>query len=314
MKQHLVTLLVLLSGTIASAELGSLPALSSDELQQRLKLFDYSAKWSATATNRRIEGKSISVQEIDLHYTDTLNHRERTLGIEIYKSAKSNPTNTILIFPPLRGLSPFDKGFAKYFAKQGYLAVISKVSKDIGDYDAIAPIMREFIDIAVDNRVLLDYLVDTYKIDTNHIDVLGVSLGGIRAGIFHGVEPRVKATTLVVGGANLPGIMAYSDEDHVVALRERVMQAEGIANAEDYEIYLRKLLIWDPFYSTQLRNKTGLQMIVGERDTKVPSRFQHELLEGYQCPHRSYNKNHVQTAAMVFMNKRLVSKFYEQQH
>ena len=71
-------------------------------------------------------------------------------------------------------------------------------------------------------------------------------MGGIRTSLLFGVEPRVKKALEIVGGGDLPGIIADTHFKRLVELRDTRMRLEGLANLADFRAYMEKVTTVDP--------------------------------------------------------------------
>lgn len=315
MKTTLAALLLAcaFSSLSAHADLGILPKLNPTDLASRLKQFDYSAISKSEFVKEIKDTEKLQISEMRLNYVLPESGKSRSFRYDVYKATNGAARRpAIVLFPPLQGLSPFDTGFARAFAKAGFVVFISQVSHGIEEFSRIEPLMQEFVDATIDNRILFDEIQRRDDVIVDNLNIFGISLGAIRASMFYGVEPRIKKATLIVGGGNLPSIIVNSMVDTVVALREKFFSNYNISNLDDLENLLRKQLLWDPIYSAE--NRLGGQncmMIVGEKDDKVPSIRQYELVSSLKCSTVKYiNKNHVPTATATFLNKSPIIKFF----
>src|SRR5205823_2415786 len=75
---------------------------------------------------------------------------------------------------------------------------------DARDPKRVAHMMRGGI---VDYRQILDYLKTRKDVDSGRIGVLGYSMGAMMGAILSGVDDRIKATVLCVGGDQVLSIL-----------------------------------------------------------------------------------------------------------
>lgn len=91
-----------------------------------------------------------------------------------------------------------------------------------------------------DQRRATDYLCSLPQVDQSHIGYTGVSLGAILGTVFTAVEPRVKASVLVVGGADWALLL---EKSMIPGLPEA--RAQGVVNAQELG---HRLAVADPKY------------------------------------------------------------------
>lgn len=116
---------------------------------------------------------------------------------------------------------------------------------------------------ALDVRKLVDWLQEQPQIAQDRIGVVGISLGAIIGALVLGVEPRLKAGVLVLGGANLAHVLWRSP----LTMNVRgELRSRGIG----YEQLRREMEPVEPL--TFLRGQHGerVLMINGRYDLVIP--------------------------------------------
>ncbi len=112
-----------------------------------------------------------------------------------------------------------------------------------------------------DQRRAVDYLCSLPQIDRDHIGYAGVSLGAILGTVFTAVEPRVKASVLIVGGADWKLLL---EKSMIPGLPEA--RAQGAVNAEELG---SRLAVSDPkYFASHVQCPTLL--LFGAQDDIVP--------------------------------------------
>lgn len=71
-----------------------------------------------------------------------------------------------------------------------------------------------FIHTVIDLRRGVDYLIQRPDIDPTRIGYVGFSMGAITGAVFAGIDTRIKAPVLVVGGGNWASIAKGSEVNH----------------------------------------------------------------------------------------------------
>jgi dienelactone hydrolase len=124
--------------------------------------------------------------------------------------------------------------------------------------------MRDaLIQTVVDARRAIDYLQTRPEINHDRIAVVGGSMGGILGALLAGVDTRVKAAILVVGGADWECLSRYSNQPVAARLR-----------AEDPHLSFDRigdiLAPADPLYFAAHISPRPLLMQNGRLDETIP--------------------------------------------
>lgn len=205
---------------------------------------------------------------------------------------------------------------ADVFAKEGY-AIFSidapyhgerKVPGKVFYSPNLNEAKQNFIQCVIDLRRGVDLLETFEEIDANRIGYAGGSMGGIIGAIFVGVEKRIKAAVLAVGGGNLPLMIKLSKHSAVPSIRER-LKSLGIK----YEELERILAPVDPINFIHLASPRPIQFHCGKYDEIVPAETQRRLCEKAREPKEVYwyETGHglpyeiVAKRALEFLNKYL---------
>lgn len=116
---------------------------------------------------------------------------------------------------------------------------------------------------ALDVRRLVDWLQAQPQIAQDKVGIVGISLGAIISALVLGVEPRLKAGVLVLGGANLAHVLWRSPLTMNVRSE---LRSKGIG----YEQLRREMESVEPL--TSLRGQYGerVLMINGRYDMVIP--------------------------------------------
>ncbi len=152
-------------------------------------------------------------------------------------------------------------------------------------------------------RSVVDFAETVPRFDKNKIGALGLSMGGITTAMFIGVEPRLKAAVIIVGGGNFPHILSMSDEGHVDDLRRSRMKSAGLTTIDQYEDQLRSSVTYDPFYFAPQAPRERIMMVMAEADVKVPYVDQREQFVAFRKPESlTFTGGHVATIIeMVYL-------------
>lgn len=262
------------------------PALSPEEAMKKLPLFDYSRADVVSVTRSVPEvHKGYSVEKIELVISDPL----RQLGefrqeFIYYRTTKPGPRPTTLIFPPFVP-QKLDDWSAAHFTRKGFNAIIIAPAESLTDttrpLDKVDDMLIRGVIVA---RMCVDLLETFPEVDKEKIYAYGISMGGIRTSLSFGVEKRIKKAIEIVGGGDLPGIIADTRFKLLKELRDARMQAEGLATVEDFRAYMKKVMTVDPMDFARLRNPEDILMVLGQGDRFVPDAYQEKLYSAFSRP------------------------------
>lgn len=143
--------------------------------------------------------------------------------------------------------------------------------------------VRGFIQTVVDLRRGVDFLETLGYVDSGKIGYAGGSMGGILGAIFIGVEPRVKAAVLAVGGGNMTLMIKESEHPAVPPIREHIAR-EGIRWEEIEEIVEPV----EPLNFIWRFSPRPVQFHCGRYDKIVPAEAQKQLAEKAGEPKEVY--------------------------
>ncbi len=269
-----------------AAERSDAAALSPEEAMKKLPLFDYSRTDVVSVTRSVPEVYTgYSVEKIELVISDPL----RQLGefkqeFIYYRTEQPGPRPTTLVFPPFTP-QELDDWSATRFTKNGFNAVIISPSESLTDttrpLDKVDDMLIRGVIVA---RMCVDLLETFPEVNKEKIYAYGISMGGIRTSLSFGVDKRIKKAIEIVGGGDLPGIIADTRFKKLKGLRDARMQAEGLATVEEFRAYMKKVMTVDPLDFAGLRDPEDILMVLGNGDRLVPDVYQEKLYNAFSRP------------------------------
>jgi len=196
-----------------------------------------------------------------------------TVKVDYYDVNGEQKTPLIIISPILGGNNKVSKIFAEYFANHGLANAIVHRPKDKMPYNndyagGLENILKQSI---MDTRRAIDILEQFPDIDKNKIGSFGVSLGAIKNATLAGIEDRLKVNIFVMGGADIPDILAHSKEGGIIDALNDVFHEKGGDVVFDA---LRKLIISDPKNLAQYIDDENSLMYISLFDEVVPVKNQ----------------------------------------
>ena len=192
----------------------------------------------------------------------------------------------IFILPPIVGETQLDRQLAARFCSSGMATYIVHVLKPVTR-------QREVTDFTIHDEAFLRahgavrqviYQLESRRRILPRYGILGMSLGGVFAAYVAAVEPKISASVVVAGSGNIAGLLAYSDQQRVVSLRQRRMRELSIPNARTYEAQLRAVLTIDPLDVVGRIEPNSMYIFIPNSDRTVPVRYQRELQAAVRAP------------------------------
>ncbi|MCR4315835.1 MAG: acetylxylan esterase [Planctomycetes bacterium] len=135
----------------------------------------------------------------------------------------------------------------------------------------------------VDYRRALDYLETLDCIDSSRTGLIGISMGSIMGSILAGVDDRIDASVLIIGGGNWALLGALTEIGPGVAMRERIGFDEVIA-----ETCNRELAPCDPMHWVGQISPRPVQFWNGKFDNIVPVPCSEQYIKAAGEPKQSF--------------------------
>lgn len=193
----------------------------------------------------------------------------------------------VLLLPITRG-DYFSKGFAVYFAEQGYACVRFRSQGDIGRlYGSPVglPLFRDLLRARViDTRRVLNWALTRSEIDGTRVALVGMSHGALVGSLVTAVEPRIRAATLLLGGGDLAAIIRDSHQHSLERVRDQLMDEEGLTRESFYQAVAPTLEDVDPLTYAPLVSPRAVLMINARFDRVIPRRDAEALWRAFGRP------------------------------
>jgi dienelactone hydrolase len=271
---HLVLAILLVAGSQAADEL--------------LKYYEYDRSLPLNATVEKIgEEETFVVYKV---YYDSVN-RVRVPALLVVPKVGKPPYPCIVFLHGYGGRKEGAILLARVAAPRGYavfsIDAVLHGERMVPGKQLYSPdfeeTVRGFIQTVIDMRRGLDFLETLDFIDRERIGYAGGSMGGIIGAIFIGVEPRVKAAVLAVGGGNMSLMVRESEHPAVPPIRERVREL-GMS----WEELQRIVEPIEPLNFIWRFSPRPLQLHCGRYDRIVPAEAQRQLAERAGEPKEVY--------------------------
>ena len=263
----------------------SLELLNSSQVEKRISLFDYVPKHTLLQEKLIASRKKYEIYFGKLEVVNHISKSKMIISYKYYKNKKKINRPLIILKPSIGGELFIERDLAGFFVSNGFNVLISHTVEELTDLKRpINKLQSYFIKMTNATQHLIDYMSTKNEIDITRIGLFGISLGALRSAIAFGVEDRIDAIFIIVGGGDIPEIFAGSSQERLVNYRESRMNLENILTVEDYRKKIEREMQIDPIYFASRRSSDDIFMIIGGLDRDVPTRNQFDLWRAFGRP------------------------------
>lgn len=209
------------------------------------------------------------------------------IKVDYYVQKKEGRFPTVLVLPISGGVDFSVKSFARHFASHGFnCAVVHNREVDMENTQSADEVEDYFRQTVLDNRQIIDYLVQREEVDKNRLGCLGLSLGGIRASMLSGVDERLKCTVVGLAGGSIADIAVLSGEKEI---RDYMKELATVgASSEMVHAELSEKIVTDPLRLAPYADARDVLMFIAMFDRVVPRKCCDRLWESYGRPEVIY--------------------------
>ena len=209
------------------------------------------------------------------------------IRFDYYMQKKTGKFPTLLVLPITGGIDFSVKSFARHFASNGFnCAVVHNREFNLKDTESAEEVENYFRQTVLDNRQVMDYIVERKEVDENRLGCIGFSLGGIKASLISGVDKRLKCCILCLAGGSIADIALLSKEqdirDYIRELMKRGISPEAIL------IELSEKVETDPLELAKYIDARNVLMYIARFDQVVPRKCGDRLWEAIGKPEMIY--------------------------
>lgn len=259
------------------------PAKRTPEM---LKYYSYPRQKIEAKVEKIAEKKRYIVLEIEFPSAVNVFGKEN-IKFDYYMQKKEGKFPTALVLPISGGIDFSVRSFAKHFASNGFnCAVVHNREFDLEDTETAEEVENYFRQCVLDNRQVLDYLVQREEVDSDKLGCLGLSLGGIRASILAGVDERLKCAVIGLAGGSIADITVLSKEKEIKDYIDEMIEM-GI-NPETIHAELSDKVITDPLKLARFADAREILMFTAMFDRVVPRKCCDQLRKDIGKPETVY--------------------------
>ncbi len=233
--------------------------------------------------------------------------------VEWYRPATGHAVGpAVLVLPILGGDYPVERIVARHLAREGFSAVLARRTHRFSQYRQVEGLNDLLGDALEGHLRVVDWMSARPEIDRARIGCLGLSVGAIQGCLVSGVDPRIRATVLGLGGGDLPYILARSRDFDVARRRRKMLEPLGWTIPE-YEARLREEIEWDPLRVASRIDARRALLIQARFDLTIPPSTSARLREAMGGPETLLlPAGHYDSALFLPLVLREVTRFFRQ--
>jgi dienelactone hydrolase len=210
---------------------------------------------------------------------------QSSIGFDYYDVSGSDRTPVIVLLPIFNGQPIVTRYFAKYFANQGWAAVVVDRGRDpLSDIDDPDAAIRANL---TEYRRVLDWIEQQPELDASRIGVFGISFGAMDAVMLSAVDDRVDALVAAMAGGDLAYVMLNTNYRRVARMVDGMLEDSGLTRAALYD-ELEQRVATDPLSLAPYVDAERVLLILTKTDAIVPFEAQEKLRESLGVPETLY--------------------------
>lgn len=227
----------------------------------------------ARAQSRSVvrEEKAYRIERVDFN----------PISARLWRPTGGGPHPAILLLPGIWGDRNMED-FANRLVKEGFVCLqlsseryLQRIrSQKKMTLDDLADLIHDQV---VESDRMLGWLKEQEDVDPDRIGVLGVSIGAILATLLTEQDENIRAAAFVLGGGNLPEIMAAPQGYVKRRLRNRIMTENGLNEEQFKKAAVDSFERVDPLSFPGRLEAGRILMVNGRFDNVIPYKNAKEL-------------------------------------
>lgn len=242
---------------------------------------------------------------------DSATDPEHAIEFEYYDVDADARTPVIVLLPVFNGQLIITRYFARYFANQGWRAVV--VTRESNPLDELGRLPAVISETIADYQRVLDWVEQQPSLDPSRIGLFGVSFGAIDAVMLMAVDDRVDALVAAMAGGDFSHLLDSTSYRPVARMLDRMIDDTG-ESRDDMLAALERDLSMDPLDLAPYVDAQRVLMIMTRNDAIVPFETQEALRVSMGAPETLYLPTGHRPAVLYFPKVRSTAfEFYERQ-
>lgn len=211
--------------------------------------------------------------------TDPQTGKDWVVKSRAYRPNTSDKVPVVFILPPIDGANELDRTLAVALCASGVGAYIVNIINDPEFEDRTWDFNTHTFEVLRVEKGL-NLVMNKLERDngvSGKFGIMGASLGGIQSAYIAGSNPKISASVILAGAGNVPGILAFSEQETIRKLREARLALFGIPDQQTYESLMKPFIIFDPIDVASSVKPGSMMMFITTKDVDVPTVYQQEL-------------------------------------
>ena len=220
-----------------------------------------------------------------------------SIEFEYYDVDGDARTPVVVLLPVFNGQLKVPRFFARYFANQGWAAVV--VTRGRHPLEALTAPENAMQGNLQDYRRVLDWIELTPELDATRIGVLGVSLGAMDAVMLTALDRRVHSLVIAMAGGDLSYLLTNTNYRRVVRTIDGMAADLGTSRAA-LGAKLDAAIKLDPLAVAPYIDAERVFMVLTRTDAIIPFEAQELLRETMGSPEAMYLLTGHRTSVVYF--------------
>ena len=231
------------------------------------------------------------------------------IEFEYYDVDGDARTPVVVLLPVFNGQLMIPRFFARYFANQGWAAVV--VTRGRNPLDALTAPESAVQGNLQDYHRVLDWVELEPELDATRIGVLGVSLGAMDAVMLAALDHRVNSLVVAMAGGDLSYLLANTNYRRVVRTIDGMAEDLGTSR-EELGAKLDAAIKLDPLAVAPYVDAERVFMVLTRTDAIIPFEAQEQLRETMGSPESLYLRTGHRPSVVFFPKMRSAAfQFFE---
>jgi dienelactone hydrolase len=221
----------------------------------------------------------------------------QSIEFEYYDVDGDARTPVVMLLPVFNGQLKIPRFFARYFANQGWAAIVVTRGRD--PLDALTAPESAVQGNLLDYHRVIDWMELQPELDATRIGVLGVSLGAMDAIMLTALDRRVNSLVVAMAGGDLSYLLANTNYRRVVRTIDDMAADLGTSRAA-LGAKLDAAMKLDPLAVAPYIDAERVFMVLTRTDAIIPFEAQELLRETMGSPESMYLMTGHRTSVVYF--------------
>jgi pimeloyl-ACP methyl ester carboxylesterase len=215
----------------------------------------------------------------------SLTGQEQPIEFEYYDVRAKAPTPVVVLLPIFNGQLIITRYFARYFANQGWRALVLTRERDpLEQLEAPEDAIRANLE---DYQRVLDWVEQQHEIDPTRIGLFGISFGAMDAVMLTALDRRVDALVAAMAGGDLAQLLFSTNYRRIARTIDR-LAVDGGMSREGLRETMEQRIVTDPLALAPYVDALRVLLVLTRSDAIVPFESQEALRESMGDPETLY--------------------------